>query len=110
MCPQKCDVVKVLSEQLGDGLARISLPRVAVGGAVEKLLTAVGVTKERVQQWTQLSDCGCAARQRWLDQWGYAQQEKIERILNKAARFYFGESADPPETGGRSSTPPGGCS
>lgn len=68
----------------------ISLPRVALGGAVERMLTAIGITKERVQEWTRTKDCGCEARQRWLDQWGYAQQEKLERLLNRAAKFYFG--------------------
>ena len=77
--------------------AQIFLPRVAIGGAVERLLTAIGITKERVQEWTRTRDCGCAARQRWLDQWGYAQQEKLERLLNKAARFYFG-TLDAPAT------------
>lgn len=64
------------------------LRRVDVGGLVERMLTSVGITKERVQAWTRLKDCGCKARQRWLTQWGYRQQDKIERLLNKAARWY----------------------
>lgn len=64
------------------------LRRVDVGGLVERMLTRVGITKERVQAWTRLKDCGCKARQRWLTQWGYRQQDKIERLLNKAARWY----------------------
>lgn len=64
------------------------LPRVAVGDLVETMLTSVGITKERVQQWTRTKDCGCKARQRWLNQWGYKQQDKVERLLNKAARWY----------------------
>jgi hypothetical protein len=64
------------------------LPRVAVGDAVEKMLTSVGITKERVQEWTRTKDCGCKQRQQWLNQWGYKQQDKLERVLNKAARWY----------------------
>jgi hypothetical protein len=64
------------------------LPRVAVGDLVERMLTGVGISKERVQQWLRVKDCGCAKRQRWLNQWGYRQQDRIERLLNKAARWY----------------------
>jgi len=64
------------------------LPRVAVGDLVETILTSVGITKERVQQWTRTKDCGCKKRQQWLNQWGYQQQDKVERLLNKAARWY----------------------
>ena len=64
------------------------LPRVAVGDTVEKMLTSVGITKERVQEWTRTKDCGCKQRQQWLNQWGYKQQDKLERVLNKAAGWY----------------------
>jgi hypothetical protein len=64
------------------------LPRVAVGDLVERMLTSVGISKARVQQWLRVKDCGCAKRQKWLNQWGYKQQDKIERLLNKAARWY----------------------
>jgi hypothetical protein len=64
------------------------LPRVAVGDLVETMLTSIGITKERVQAWTRTKDCGCKARQRWLNQWGYRQQERMERLLNRAARWY----------------------
>ena len=62
--------------------------KVAVGDLVETLLASMGITKERVQAWTRTKDCGCKARQRWLNQWGYKQQDRIERLLNKAARWY----------------------
>jgi hypothetical protein len=64
------------------------LPRVAVGDTVERMLTSVGITKELVQRLTRTKDCGCKVRQRWLNQWGYRQQERMERLLNKAARWY----------------------
>jgi hypothetical protein len=62
--------------------------RVAVGDLVERMLTGIGISKARVQQWLRVKDCGCAKRQRWLNQWGYKQQDRIERLLNKAARWY----------------------
>jgi hypothetical protein len=68
--------------------SRRRLPRVAVGDLVERMLTGIGISKARVQQWLRVKDCGCAKRQKWLNQWGYKQQDKIERVLNKAARWY----------------------
>jgi hypothetical protein len=64
------------------------LPRVAVGDLVERMLTGIGISKARVQQWLRVKDCGCAKRQKWLNQWGYKQQDRIERLLNRAARWY----------------------
>jgi hypothetical protein len=86
--------------QVTDGMCRLCLargdkptavarlPRVAVGDLVETLLTRVGITKERVQAWTRVKDCGCKKRAAWLNQWGYRQQERMERLLNRAARWY----------------------
>jgi hypothetical protein len=67
---------------------RRHLPRIAVGDLVERMLSGLGISKERVQQWLRVKDCGCAKRQKWLNQWGYKQQDRIERLLNKAARWY----------------------
>lgn len=80
----------------------IRLSRVDVGKAVELVLMRIGITEERVKKLTNLKDCGCPARKRWLTLWGYQQQEAIERVLNAAARFYFGGSAQT----GISTTPP----
>jgi len=65
-----------------------SLPRIAVGDLVERMLTGIGITKEFVRRLTRTKDCGCKTRQRWLNQWGYRQQDRIERVLNRAARWY----------------------
>jgi hypothetical protein len=64
------------------------LPRIAVGDLVETMLTRIGISKDRVTQWLRVQDCGCAKRQKLLNQWGYRQQDRIERLLNKAARWY----------------------
>jgi hypothetical protein len=68
---------------------RRHLPRIAVGDLVERMLSGLGISKERVQQWLRVKDCGCAKRQKWLNQWGYKQQDRIERLpqgLRFAAR------------------------
>jgi hypothetical protein len=52
------------------------------------MLTAIGITEARVLQWTRLKDCGCKARARWLNQWGFEQTARMERLLNRAARWY----------------------
>lgn len=61
--------------------------RFALGDAVERTLSAVGITKELVQKITR-KPCGCPARQRWLNEWGFRQQARIERAVNKAAKWY----------------------
>jgi len=60
---------------------------VAIGDLVELVLTAVGITKDRVQAWTRTKDCGCKARQRWLNQWGYRKQEQFARAINVIGRW-----------------------
>ena len=62
--------------------------RFALGDAVESMLTAVGITKERVQWLTRTKDCGCKARQKWLNRWGYEKQAQLERVVQKAAKWY----------------------
>lgn len=68
----------------------VSLPRVRLGDAVESMLTRIGITKDRVRQFLHAKDCGCTARQNWLNRWGDAKRAQVERVLNKAAKFYFG--------------------
>ena len=62
--------------------------RFALGDAVERTLSAVGITPTLVQKITRTKDCGCKARQKWLNQWGYKQQQRIEQAVNKAAKWY----------------------
>jgi len=66
--------------------AIVVLPRLAIGDLAEKLLTNVGVTKERVKKLTR-TGCGCEKRQQWLNEWGFRTQEQIERGLNVFARW-----------------------
>jgi gamma-glutamyl:cysteine ligase YbdK (ATP-grasp superfamily) len=78
----------IVREHGGRVLRPARRPRIAVGDTVERMLTSVGITKELVQRLTRTKDCGCKARQQWLNQWGYRQQDRMERLLNRAARWY----------------------
>lgn len=66
---------------------------IPIGDVVERWLTRVGVSKERVQSWTRrvgIQDCGCTSRQKWLNEWGNDVQRKARAALLKARRFYVG--------------------
>lgn len=56
-----------------------------VGDAVERWLTSIGVTKERVEEWTRTAGkpggCGCQNRQQWLNEWGDRVQIAIRSGL-----------------------------
>lgn len=73
--------------EAGDG-AVISLPKVAVGSAIESMLIKIGITKERVAAWLRVKDCGCEHRKNWLDNWGHEKRQQIERLLARAAKWY----------------------
>jgi len=68
---------------------------VPIGDLVERGLTAIGVTKERVEQWTRTEGkpggCGCADRQRWLNEVGDRVQIHAREALLAAKRFYVGD-------------------
>jgi hypothetical protein len=65
---------------------------VAVGDLVERWLTRAGITKERVERWTRTEGkpggCGCAARQKWLNDWGNRVQYRGRDFLRRAAEWY----------------------
>lgn len=67
---------------------------VPVGDLVERWLTAIGITKERVEKLTRTEGkpggCGCAARQKWLNEWGNRVQIAARQKLLKVHAFYFG--------------------
>jgi hypothetical protein len=62
---------------------------------VERGLTAIGITKERVERWTRTAGkpggCGCAGRQRWLNEVGDRVQIQAREALLAARRFYVGD-------------------
>jgi len=66
---------------------------IPIGDVVERGLTRIGLSKERVQRWTRragVEDCGCQSRQRWLNEVGNDVQRKARAALLKARRFYVG--------------------
>lgn len=71
-------------------------PPVAVGDLVERGLTAVGITKERIEKLTRSEGkpggCGCGARKKWLNEVGYKAQHAIRDGYKAVERFYLGEN------------------
>jgi hypothetical protein len=65
-----------------------------VGALVERGLTAIGITQERVEKWTRTAGrpggCGCAARKRWLTEAGNRAQYAVRDAARAAQHFYFG--------------------
>lgn len=68
---------------------------VQIGDLVERGLTAIGITKERVEALTRTAGkpggCGCAGRQKWLNDVGNRVQTDARNALIAAKRFYVGE-------------------
>jgi len=87
-------VVQVVPAPTVDDIIRT--PAVRLGDAVESVLSFVGITKERVAALSKSGTCKCDDRQEALNQWGYRQQEKIERAVASIGSFYFGENDNPP--------------
>lgn len=67
---------------------------IAVGDAVERMLTSVGITKERVERLTRTAGtprgCGCDGRKKWLNETGFAVQMAARDFASKVQTFYFG--------------------
>jgi hypothetical protein len=66
-----------------------------IGDLVERGLTAIGVTKERVERLTRTEGkpggCGCAGRKRWLNEVGNKVQTDARNALIAAKKFYVGD-------------------
>jgi hypothetical protein len=69
---------------------------VPIGDLVERGLTAIGITKARVERLTRTKGkpggCGCGARQRWLNEVGFKAQYAIRDGYKAVERFYLGEN------------------
>lgn len=68
---------------------------VDIGAVVERGLSAIGITKERVERLTGTAQkpggCGCGRRKAWLTKAGDAAQRAIHESLLKAKKFYVGD-------------------
>lgn len=58
-----------------------------LGDFVERCLTRVGITKDRVQAVVG-RPCGCAGRQSWLNRAGAHVERRVRMAALAAARFY----------------------
>jgi hypothetical protein len=68
---------------------------VPIGDLVERGLTAIGITKARVERWTRTEGkpggCGCEGRKRWLNEVGNEVQITARNALVAAKKFYVGD-------------------
>ena len=68
---------------------------IAIGDLLERGLTSVGITKERVEQMTRTTGkpggCGCQDRQRWMNEAGFRVQRAVRGGYLAVQRFYLGE-------------------
>jgi hypothetical protein len=68
---------------------------IPIGDLVEKWLTALGITKERVEKLTRTEGkpggCGCEGRKRWLNEVGNKVQTDARNALIAAKKFYVGD-------------------
>ena len=68
---------------------------IMVGDLVEKALTSVGITQERVERLTRTDGkpggCGCQGRKKWLNEAGVQVQRAIRDVGKAVESFYFGE-------------------
>lgn len=60
---------------------------IMVGDLVEKALTTIGITQERVEKLTRTAGkpgwCGCAGRKKWLNEKGVEVQKAIRDTAKK---------------------------
>ena len=68
---------------------------IPLGDITERLLISIGLTKERVEEWTRTKDkpggCGCSGRQKLLNEWGNKIQYGARDAARAAEKFYLGE-------------------
>jgi hypothetical protein len=68
---------------------------VPVGDLVERWLTRLGITRERVERWTRTEGipggCGCEARKRWLNEAGNRVQVWCRQRLIALRDFYYAQ-------------------
>jgi len=68
---------------------------IAVGDAVERFLTSVGITKDRVERLTRTAGtpggCGCEGRKKWLNEVGFKAQRAASEMGGMMRKFYFGD-------------------
>lgn len=65
-----------------------------VGDAVERWLTGIGITRERVERWTRTEGkpggCGCESRKKWLNDTGDRVQVAVVNAMAWFRDLYVG--------------------
>ena len=68
---------------------------IPIGDLEERGLTAIGITKERVEKLTRTEGkpggCGCPGRKKWLNEVGNKVQRDARNALIAAKKFYVGD-------------------
>lgn len=59
----------------------VRLPKIMLGDLIEKILTFIGITKERIYKLTR-QQCNCPARQQWLNSWWLNKTIRLEMKIN----------------------------
>lgn len=63
---------------------------IMVGDLVEKALTTIGITQERVEKLTRTAGkpggCGCAGRKKWLNERGV----EVQKAIRETAKRVYG--------------------
>jgi len=63
---------------------------IMVGDLVEKALTTIGITQERVEKLTRTAGkpggCGCQARKKWLNEAGV----EVQKAIRETAKRVYG--------------------
>lgn len=98
---QRAKVLGLSLEEAERSLAILfddSPPRRGLGDIVESVLTAVGITKERVERWTRTAGkpggCGCEARKQWLNAVGDRFRHAVRDWLLAFRDLYLGIGGD----------------
>lgn len=67
---------------------------VMVGDLLERWLTRIGITRDRVERWTRTAElpggCGCDRRKRWINEVCSKIQVATRKRFAQVRRFCFG--------------------
>lgn len=62
-----------------------------IGDLVERGLTAIGITEERVKRWTGAKDCRCQQRKSAINAYGDRVQRSIRETAKAVKAMYLGQ-------------------
>lgn len=89
LCVTEMDRAKTI-QRLMHG-HRIKIPAPRLGDRVQSLLSAVGVTEERVKRLFGVKDCKCSDRKKTLNDVSEEVAFRVESFVNLMADFFLGD-------------------